>query len=338
MLNSAKNDRYHYSNGITLVDGLSGTYHMPLGHCSWSECDAIMLSTGQVHNSYKEDDGTATMLGNMLNGHLGQDRQWHIMTTGSEAVERAVMCAVPAGGTLVVMDGAFHGKSFFTSKAHYDTPWNWPVNVVVLPWMEFDELPASFDAVLFEPVQGWTGRAATDAQMHELRNRCHIAGATMIADEILCGLGRAGRRVYSADAQPDTLLLGKGMAGALPISAVGFAKGAKCTEPLVGWYATHAGYSLANRVAAMLLPKILLAASQYVPVMESRWQARFQNSRITGSLIYIYAGAHCKQAVQDLRTAGFIVADHSPYIRLAPCYTMDAATQHAFMDAIEAVL
>ena len=83
----ARNEIYFLEDGSELIDGISGTYSLPLGHCSEAEVGAIRSSLGMVHNSYKEDDGTADKLSDMLNGLLAQRRTWHFMTTGSEAVE-----------------------------------------------------------------------------------------------------------------------------------------------------------------------------------------------------------------------------------------------------------
>ncbi len=33
MLIRAYLDRYHYDDHSEVIDGLSGTYHLPLGHC-----------------------------------------------------------------------------------------------------------------------------------------------------------------------------------------------------------------------------------------------------------------------------------------------------------------
>lgn len=336
---SARYDKYFYEDGSSKVDMMSGCYHLHLGHCSDEEIRALTYSIGTVHNSYKEDDGTAAKLGALLNLELHQKRDWHFLTTGSEAVERAVMCAMQTGaqqlgragaGTLVIMEGAFHGKTFFSSKAYYKTPWAWPFHVHVIPWMEFHKLPEKFDALLFEPVQGSNGRAATHEQMEEIRSRCDRAGAMMIADEILCGLGRCGYPLYSAMAYPDIVTVGKGMAGSLPISAVGISSNLPNERkmPAVGWYATHAGYSLANRVALQLLPIILKEAKRKARQIEELFTDSGFPGRYTGALLFARVGENTPSVVYDLKEKGFIVADHKPYIKMAPCYKMGVETMN----------
>lgn len=329
----AVNDRYTYDDNSQVVDGISGTYNMPLGHDNEYERLCIMRALDGVRNAYKEDDGSATALAGTLNLKLQQKRSWHFLTTGSEAVEKAVMCAMPRGGKLVVMEGAFHGKSFFTAKAHYtSTPWKWPFEVIIAPWGRPEMLPPHFDALLFEPVQGWTGRAMSDDHMHELKLACRRRDAVLIADEILCGLYRAGRRLYSELVEPDIVTVAKGMAGSIPISAVGLLHGDKA--PLVGWTSTHANNSLANKTADAFLPAVLDAGWRASRDFELLWRDAFPGARITGTLAYIPTKRPTPDVVRDLRDAGFLVADHNPYLRLCPCYTMSKQTQLDFIDAI----
>jgi acetylornithine/succinyldiaminopimelate/putrescine aminotransferase len=332
MIVGAQNEFYIRADGSRLIDGISGTYHLPLGHCSEAEKTCIVRNVGAVHNCYKEDDGSIAKLNLVLNSALHTDRNWKIMTTGSEAVEKAVMCSVK-NGPLIIMDGAFHGKSFFTAKAHYVTNWNWPFEVKVIPWMDMNALPEKFDAILFEPVQGWTSRAATDEQMEELRDECDKRGAKLIADEILCGMWRAGRSFYSRVANPDIVIMGKGFAGSLPISVIGFRQ---VITPLVGWTATHAGYSLANRVAADFIPVICRCGSNKVSEIAEFWIDQFRDARVTGALIYIPAN-YTNNAIKSLRELGFVCADHNPFIRLAPCYTMSDNSMWKLADAIRDV-
>ena len=80
----------------------------------------------------------------------------------------------------------------------------------------------SVGAVLLEPLLGRGGCAvAPDAFLKEFCALAQSRGVLVIADEICTGLGRSGSlsRMLDAGAKPDILCFGKGLGGALPISA-----------------------------------------------------------------------------------------------------------------------
>lgn len=77
-------------------------------------------------------------------------------------------------------------------------------------------------AVIVEPVQARGGaRIPPAGYMAELSEVVHEAGALIIADEILTGLGRCGDVLASplVGLEPDIICLGKGLGGGLPLSA-----------------------------------------------------------------------------------------------------------------------
>jgi acetylornithine/succinyldiaminopimelate/putrescine aminotransferase len=335
----AKNHLYEYDDGSTKIDSISGTYHLPLGHNSEEEISAIQSALGGIHNSYKEANHSDNCLSRILNDRLAENREWHFMTTGSEAVERAIMCAIRRKNTarnakIIMIENAFHGKTFMTSFAHYPVDWLPPFEIIRIKQGEegLEQIPEDFDALLFEPVQGWTGLATEDETMQNYRSACDRAGAMLIADEILCGIGRGGRPVYSQSAEPDILLLAKGMGAGIPISAVGFSERISERDriPFVGWTSTHANNAFANTVAEILTPKVLDIAVEKVPEIERQWREAFKDidglHNINGALIYIdtqaRTGRSCDEIVKSLYSDGIICANHDPYIRMAPCYTM----------------
>ena len=78
-------------------------------------------------------------------------------------------------------------------------------------------------AIVVEVVQGEGGvHPADHAWLRGLRRLCDERGALLIVDEIQTGLGRCGSWFACGQAgiSPDILVLGKGLAGGLPIGAV----------------------------------------------------------------------------------------------------------------------
>jgi 4-aminobutyrate aminotransferase/(S)-3-amino-2-methylpropionate transaminase len=77
-------------------------------------------------------------------------------------------------------------------------------------------------AVIVEPVQGRAGvRLAREGFMAALSDAAHEAGALVIADEILTGMGRCGASLASTrlGLRPDLVCLGKALGAGLPLSA-----------------------------------------------------------------------------------------------------------------------
>ena len=165
------------------------------------------------------------------------------MNSGAEGVETALKVArrwghevkgVPDGtGTIIVMDGNFHGRTIsiisfsgdHAAKAHYGpyTP-----GFVSVPYGDAEALAAAIDdttvAVLVEPVQGEAGVIVPPpGYLTEVRRLCVERNVLMIADEIQSGLGRTGR-TFACDheeVRPDLYILGKALGGGIvPVSAV----------------------------------------------------------------------------------------------------------------------
>ena len=84
---------------------------------------------------------------------------------------------------------------------------------------------ASVAAFIFEPVVGATlgAAAAVDGYTARIAEICRKKGILLIADEVMCGMGRTGRPFASQHwgLEPDIILTGKGIAsGYAPLGAV----------------------------------------------------------------------------------------------------------------------
>ncbi len=85
--------------------------------------------------------------------------------------------------------------------------------------------PESVAAFIAEPIGGSSSGAVVPSREYwrEVAEICRRHDILLIADEVLCGMGRTGRLFACEhfDLVPDILVLGKGLnAGALPLSAV----------------------------------------------------------------------------------------------------------------------
>ncbi|HET8947518.1 MAG TPA: acetyl ornithine aminotransferase family protein [Candidatus Polarisedimenticolia bacterium] len=181
-----------------------------------------------------------------------------LTNSGAEAVETAVKLARVRTGRQKVIGffGAFHGRTFgamslTASKpvqrkgyapfvpevyhTHYAYCYRCPVNrqpescsvecLELLTEQMFHHTidPQEVAAVIVEPVQGEGGFIPPHPQfLPRLQALCRENGILLIADEVQSGMGRTGKLFalehYGID--PDMIILAKGIASGMPISAV----------------------------------------------------------------------------------------------------------------------
>ena len=161
--------------------------------------------------------------------------------SGTEAVEAAIKLTRHATGrpNLIAFHGAFHGRSLGSlaltaSKSHYRGGFGAMLpGVFHAPYGEagyierviFRHLtrPEDVAAIFVEPIQGEGGYIVPPAGwLAELRALCNEHGIALVVDEVQSGVGRTGRMwaIEHEDVEPDVLLVGKGLASGLPLSAV----------------------------------------------------------------------------------------------------------------------
>ncbi|MCB1889143.1 MAG: 4-aminobutyrate--2-oxoglutarate transaminase [Rhodocyclaceae bacterium] len=180
-----------------------------------------------------------------------------LLNSGAEAVEAAVKYARAYTGrqALIVFEGAYHGRTnltmAMTSKyALFKSGFGpFAPEVYRLPFPNVYRRPAGVDenayvdqciaafdhalvaqvappavaAVVVETVQGEGGFIPLPPRFAQhLRARCSEHGMLLVLDEVQAGMGRSGR-LFAAehyDLVPDLFVIGKGIAGGLPLSAV----------------------------------------------------------------------------------------------------------------------
>ncbi|HEX3265037.1 MAG TPA: aminotransferase class III-fold pyridoxal phosphate-dependent enzyme [Candidatus Limnocylindrales bacterium] len=168
----------------------------------------------------------------------------YLGNSGAEAVEVAMKLARHYTGRPYIVGflGGFHGRTYgavslTASKAKYHAGFN-PLlpgvyhapfgKVSDLKWFDevlFERLvPASeVAAVVVEPIQGEGGYLVPeDGFLEGLRELCTKHGILLIADEIQSGAGRTGKMwaIEHWDVEPDILLVAKGIASGMPLSAM----------------------------------------------------------------------------------------------------------------------
>ncbi|HKN46534.1 MAG TPA: acetyl ornithine aminotransferase family protein [Candidatus Polarisedimenticolia bacterium] len=181
-----------------------------------------------------------------------------LTNSGAEAVETAMKLARVRTGRqkIVGFFGAFHGRTYgamslTASKpvqrkgygpflpeilhTHYAYCYRCPVNrqpetfsvecldLLTESFFHTSTDPQEVAAVIVEPVQGEGGFIPPHRDfLPKLQEICRRNGILLIADEVQSGMGRTGRMFalehYGID--PDMILLAKGIASGMPLSAV----------------------------------------------------------------------------------------------------------------------
>ena len=136
------------------------------------------------------------------------------------------------GGEIVVLEGAFHGRTMGSLSATPQPDKQEPFaplvpGFVVVPRDDPDALTAAVGdqtaAVMLEPIQGETGIwPISERMLLAAREACDRAGALLMFDEIQCGMGRTGTlwAFELTPVRPDVLTSAKALASGLPVGAV----------------------------------------------------------------------------------------------------------------------
>ena len=164
-----------------------------------------------------------------------------LTNSGTEAVEASIKLARYATGRqyVIAFFGSFHGRSYGSvsltaSKARYRTGFG-PLLPGVLHsfFGDFEYLeevlfkrlvsPHEVAAIVVEPILGEGGYVLPpEGWFRYLRELCTRHGILLVADEVQSGMGRTGRMwaMQHFGAEPDILLVGKGIASGMPLGAM----------------------------------------------------------------------------------------------------------------------
>ena len=164
-----------------------------------------------------------------------------LANSGAEAVEAALKTAVMKTKRtgILAFKNAYHGLTYgalaTTHRNHFRNPFaNQLFNGVHFapfapPREQIDVIINNAEntqhpigCIIVEPIQGRGGIIVPpDDFLKQLRERCDGENIVLIFDEIYVGMGRCGKWLASEHWKviPDVAIIGKGLSGALPISA-----------------------------------------------------------------------------------------------------------------------
>jgi acetylornithine/N-succinyldiaminopimelate aminotransferase len=221
------------AEGREYLDFLSGIGVNNVGHCHPAVVAAIREQAGallHVSNLFYTDP-MVRLAERLARSSLGG--RVFFTNSGAEAVEAALKLARKhrQGGDIVSVHRAFHGRTYGALSATPQESKQAPFAPLVPGFRAVaptaEALRATIDertaAVLLEPVQGEGGvHLLGDDVLLAAREACDAVGATLVFDEIQCGLGRTGTlwAYEQTPVVPDAMTLAKGLGGGLPIGAL----------------------------------------------------------------------------------------------------------------------
>lgn len=246
-----------------------------------------------------------------------------LTNSGAEAAENAlkVVRAFTGKTAVVAFDGAFHGRTLATLNLNGKVaPYKQKVGVLPgpvfhVPYPSVDNGVSAEEALkaldrlfsveididevacfIIEPVQGEGGFLALDPLFAKaLRRICDDKGIVLIIDEIQSGFGRTGERFAFSrlGIEPDVLLLGKSIAGGVPLGAMVGRQSLMDALPKGGLGGTYSGNPIACAAGLATLDVMTDAhlsawGEQYASTVQrryERWQAETVSpylGRLTG--------------------------------------------------------
>jgi acetylornithine/N-succinyldiaminopimelate aminotransferase len=220
-------------DGKEYLDFLCGISVTSLGHCHPRVVAAVREQVGQLmHTSNLFYTEPAMRLAERLaESSLGG--KVYFCNSGAEANEAAIKLARKAkpGGDVVVVHGAFHGRTYGALSATPQESKQAPFAPLVPGFKAVEPTPQALSAaidertalVLLEPIQGETGvHVLSEELLSCARKACDASAAALVFDEIQCGMGRTGTlwAYEQAGVSPDAITSAKALGGGLPIGAL----------------------------------------------------------------------------------------------------------------------
>jgi acetylornithine/LysW-gamma-L-lysine aminotransferase len=223
--------------GREYVDCVAGIGVANVGHCHPAVVAAVQAQAARLItcNELFYNDARAQCLERLDRITPEGINRFFLCNSGTEAVEGAIKFARMATGRkhVVAAMRGYHGKTLGSLSATWERKYKEPFAPLVpdfshVPYNNIAEFEKAINeqtaAVILEPVQGEGGvRPATGEFLQAIRKACDQKGALLIIDEIQTGFGRTGRLFACEhfDVLPDIITMAKGIAGGVPMGAIG---------------------------------------------------------------------------------------------------------------------
>lgn len=378
------------------IDFVGGIGVLNFGHCHPHIVDAIIKQAQSlIHYAY---NAAAHSPYQTLMPRLCQlipiavELSGMLTNCGAEATENAIKIArlKTKRVGVIAFDGGFHGRTLAAvnlngkvapykrglgplSSCVYHIPFPSPDNDVS-DQQAVDALERLFTvetdidnigAIIAEPVQGEGGfQLMSPSFAQYLRRFCDEHGILLIMDEIQSGFGRTGApfAFTHLGVEPDLILLGKSIAGGLPLGAVIGKASVMNGLPKGSLGGTYSGNPVACAAAnatidIMQEDKVWVSAKHYTQTIEdtvAQWQKENLSPWLHGltgigamrgiELRHPDYGCHpsvMAHVLNQARERGLLLmpsGKHRHIIRLLPPLTIEPETLQAGLDILKEVL
>lgn len=355
-------------DGKRYLDAISGIGVCSLGHADPVLADALCdQARTLLHTANLGQIRLQERLAERLCTLAGMQRAF-ITNTGAEAVECALKIARRYGferdianPTVLVVDGAFHGRTLAAISASAPGKLQHGFGPLVAGFARapFDDAEAvqamladnpDIVAVLLEPIQGEGGvRIPGPGYLSALRATCDQHRALLMVDEIQSGLCRTGRwfaHQHEGDSRPDIILSAKALGNGIPVAAC-LARDTAAQVLTPGSHGTTFGGSpFACRAALTVLERMETLdlnrnAAAIGEVLLNRLRERLNDHPRVAEIrgLGLMVGIELIDAAVDVRdralAAGVLVnVTRDRVVRLLPPLIIDADQALAIADAV----
>ena len=282
----AKGSYIYGKDGRAYLDFAAGVSANTLGHSFPRIVDAIKTQADRylhvmVYGEYAQEKPVelCKRLAENLPNSLDTT---YLVNSGTEAIEASMKLAKRYTGReeIIACADAYHGNTHGSlslagreEKKRAFRPLLPNINFIKFNSEEdLIKITSKTAGVVVETIQGASGfRVPENQYLKKLKARCEEVGALLILDEIQPGFGRTGKlfAFEHYDFVPDVLVMGKGMAGGMPIGAfTASAERMDCLShnPSIGHITTFGGNPLVAASALATLDELL----------EGDWMAQIQ--------------------------------------------------------------
>ncbi|WP_304156089.1 aspartate aminotransferase family protein [Mesonia mobilis] len=235
-VSSAKGSYIYTTDGKAHLDFVAGVSACSLGHSHSKIVKAIKEQSEKylhvmVYGEYAQSP--AVNYTKLLSEKVDiPNAKTYLVNSGTEAIEGALKLARRYTGRqeIIAAHRAYHGNTMGSLSLMNFEERKKPFEPL-LPEISFlnfndetslDTITKKTAAVILETIQGGAGFIQPkDDFLKKVKQRCEEVGALLILDEIQPGFGRTGK-LFAYEhfgIIPDILVIGKGMAGGLPVGA-----------------------------------------------------------------------------------------------------------------------
>ena len=235
-ISHAKGSYIYDTKGNPHLDFIAGVSASILGHCHPKVVEAIQQQTEKylhvmVYGEYVQEPAVAytKLLASFLPDNL---QTTYLVNSGTEAIEGALKLARRYTGRteLIAAKNAYHGNTMgsLSVSGYEERKSTFRPLIPDVHFIQFNDendiqkITQKTAAVILETIQGGAGFILPkNDYLLKIRKKCNEVGALLILDEIQPGFGRTGKlfAFEHYNIVPDILVVGKGMAGGLPVGA-----------------------------------------------------------------------------------------------------------------------